>query len=238
MIDLHCHFLPGIDDGPELMAESLLLARMAVADGITHTVVTPHIHPGRYDNEKASIEQVYLSYQEQLKKEDIKLHLGMASEVRISMEMIPLITEGRIPFLGELDGYKIILLEFPHSHILPGSDKLVNYLLKQNIRPLIAHPERNKDVIRKLDKIEPFVKMGCLLQLTAGSVAGHFGAAVQQRSEEILKSGWAHVIATDSHDPKNRPPVLMAGQLAAAEHVGEEEAFKLVDTHPRAIITT
>ena len=238
MIDIHCHFLPGIDDGPESMAEAVLLARMAVADGITHTIVTPHIHPGRYDNEKASIEQGFHAYTQKLQEEGIALKVGMASEVRISMEILPLIAEDKIPFVGELDGYKILLLEFPHSHILPGSDKLVDYLLQRNIRPLIAHPERNKDVMRKVEKIEPFVKMGCLLQLTAGSVAGHFGSIAQQRSHQLLEAGWAHVIATDSHDPKNRPPILKAGQQAASEIVGDEEAFKLVDTHPRAIISS
>jgi len=236
MIDLHCHFLPEVDDGPETMAESLLLARMAVADGITHTVVTPHIHPGRYENDKASINQAFQSYKQKLSSEEINLDVTMASEVRISMEMLPLIAEGRIPFLGELDGYKVMLLEFPHSHILPGTDKMIDYLLSRHIRPLIAHPERNKDVLRDLKKIEPFVKMGCLLQLTAGSIIGQFGSAAQQRSEEILKADWAHVIATDAHNCKNRPPVLMAGQKAAADVIGEKLAFDLVDTNPRAII--
>lgn len=235
MIDLHCHFLPGIDDGPETMAESLLLARMAVEDGITHTVLTPHIHPGRYDNDKVSIDKVFQTYKQKLSDKEINLNVRMASEVRISMEMLQLIAEDKVPFLGELDGYKILLLEFPHSHILSGSEKMVDYLLSRNIRPLIAHPERNKDVLRDLKKIEPFVKMGCLLQLTAGSVAGQFGSAVQQRSEEILRANWAHIIATDAHNPKNRPPVLMMGQRAAADIVGDKQAFDLVDTNPRSI---
>ncbi|MBQ0789204.1 MAG: hypothetical protein KBT50_01195 [Cycloclasticus sp.] len=238
MIDMHCHFLPGIDDGPELMAESMMLARMAVEDGITHTVVTPHVHPGRYENDKASIKKVFNLFKEQLRIEGINLHVEMAAEVRISMEMLPLIEQDKIPFLGELDGYKILLLEFPHGHILPGSDKLVNYLLQRNIRPLIAHPERNKDVIRQLNKIEPFVRMGCLLQLTAGSIAGHFGLQSQQRSHEILNAGWAHVIATDAHNSEHRPPILKAGLNAATELIGEEAAFKLVDTNPRAIISS
>jgi len=235
MFDIHCHFLPGIDDGPQTMAESLLLAKMAVADGITHTIVTPHIHPGRYENDKASIDKIYRQFKDKLKEEKIALEVGMAAEVRISMEILPLIAEGKIPFIGELDGYKIMLLEFPHSHILPGTDKMVDYLLKRNIRPLIAHPERNKDVIRKFEKIEPFAKMGCLMQLTSGSIAGDFGEAAQERSHQILNAGWATVIATDSHDPKHRPPVLMKGQEAAAQLVGHEEAKNLVDTNPRSI---
>ena len=238
MIDLHCHFLSGIDDGPTSMEESLVLARLAVADGITHAVVTPHIHPGRYENDKASIESVFRLFKEQLSIEGIALHVEMGSEARISMELLSLMADNKIPFLGEIGGYKILLLEFPHGHILPGSDKLVDYLLKQKIRPLIAHPERNKDVIRQLSKIEPFIYQGCLLQLTAGSITGQFGENAQQRSHEILKEGWGHVIATDAHNSKNRPPCLKAGYLAAADIVGADAAFKLVDTNPRAIISS
>ncbi len=86
-----------------------------------------------------------------------------------------MLAAGEIPFLGEEDGYKYMLLEFPHGNIPPGSDKMINRLLDQKIRPVIAHPERNMEVMQKLEKIEPFVDQGCLLQVTSGSIAGQFG---------------------------------------------------------------
>lgn len=235
MIDLHCHLLPGIDDGPQTLDESLQLARIAVENGITHSVVTPHILPGRYDNDSDSIAAVFEDFREALQSEQIPLQVAMAAEVRLDPEIIGMIAENRVPFLGEVNGYKIILLEFPHGHILPGSDKLVEYLLKRNIRPLIAHPERNAGVIRQLEKIEPFVQAGCMLQLTAGSVHGFFGKPVRQRCQQMLELGWVNILASDAHDIKHRQPELEKGRQAAAQVIGEAAAWSLVREQPAAI---
>ncbi|MGB7739048.1 MAG: CpsB/CapC family capsule biosynthesis tyrosine phosphatase, partial [Steroidobacteraceae bacterium] len=187
MIDLHCHFLPGIDDGAATLADGLALAQAAAADGITYSVMTPHIHPGRYENTRSTIEQAFKDFRFALRKARIPLHIGMAAEVRLSPDIVALLSQNEVPFLGELDGDRIILLEFPHTHVPPGADKLVERLLKQRIRPLIAHPERNQDVIRNLSKIDPFVEMGCFLQITAGALVGHFGQAPQRRALQLLE---------------------------------------------------
>mgnify|MGYP000076588338 CR=1 FL=1 len=235
MIDLHSHLLPGIDDGARSLDESLQLARMAVADGITHITFTPHIHPGRYDNSVNTIEPVFLKLQQALKDEAIPLTVAMSGEVRLSAEVLMLVAQNQVPFLGEWEGQKVMLLELPHSHIPPGSDKLVKWLLDRNILPMIAHPERNKDIMRDLDMIAPFVEMGCLFQITAMSVAGGFGVPAAQRSMEILEKGWATVLATDAHNLDRRPPVLSGGLAAARAVVGEEAANALVFDNPRTI---
>lgn len=236
MIDLHCHLLPGIDDGPTTMGEALLLARLAVANGISTSVVTPHIQPGVYNNNKQGIEKVFVEFKAALAAEQIMLNLAMAAEVHISPEILPMIAAGDIPFLGKEDGYKYLLLEFPHEHIPLGSDKMVNCLLARNIRPVIAHPERNKDVIRQIEKILPFVQQGCLLQVTAGSVAGRFGPRVQQRACEMLESGWVSMLASDAHNMDHRPPELEPGRQAAALIVGEEASWELVRERPRRVM--
>jgi protein-tyrosine phosphatase len=235
MIDLHSHLLPGIDDGATDLQDALRLSRHAVSSGITHMVMTPHIHPGRYENDIHSINAAHDQLRSALESNAVELHTTVAAEVRVSVEMIAMISQSLIPFLGELDGYKIILLEFPHSHVLPGTDKLISLLLKQGIRPMIAHPERNKDVIRDLNKIRPFVDMGCLLQVTAGSVAGNFGEPARERAEQILSMGWAHVLASDAHNDY-RLPELNAGREAAAAIVGEEASWQLVRDNPWAIV--
>ncbi|WP_315983498.1 CpsB/CapC family capsule biosynthesis tyrosine phosphatase [Aliamphritea spongicola] len=117
MIDLHCHLLPGIDDGPASLEEAVELAAMAAADGITHAVATPHIHPGRYDNNIHSITPAYEALKNAIVERNIPLELGMAAEVRISVEMLAMIPTNQIPFLGEWEGRKVLLLELPHSHI-------------------------------------------------------------------------------------------------------------------------
>ncbi len=235
MFDLHCHFLPGIDDGAETMVEALKLAELAVANGITHSVMTPHIHPGRYENDIQSISNVFDAFVDELIVANIPLSVGMAAEVRISIEMVAMITDHRIPFLGELDGYSVILLEFPHNQIIPGAANLVDLLIGQKIRPLIAHPERNKDVIRDLDTIKPLIDAGCLLQITSGSLEGRFGEVVQQRGFEMLERDWVHILASDAHNVRNRPPELEPGRKAAARIIGEEASWLLVNQRPSEI---
>src|ERR1700722_8587927 len=112
MIDLHCNFLPGIDDGAQNLADGLALAQARVADGITYSVMTPHMHPGRYDNTRSSIEPVFQDFRLALRKARIPLRIGMAAEVRLSPDIVTLLSHNEVPFLGELNGYRIILLEF------------------------------------------------------------------------------------------------------------------------------
>lgn len=236
MIDLHCHLLPGIDDGARTLAEALDMARAAVGNGIEYAVMTPHLHPGRYENTRSSTEEPLREFRAALRKEQIALEIGVAAEVRLAIEILPLLEQDEVPFLGEMDGYRIMLLEFPHGHITHGAENLIQKLLDNKIRPIIAHPERNKEVIRDLTKIEPFVEMGCLLQLTASAVAGHFGAGPHLCARQLLELGVVNVLATDAHNLKGRRPELREGMEAAAEIVGDAAAHALVHQNPRAIV--
>jgi len=236
MIDLHCHLLPGIDDGPDTLEQALELARIAVANGITHSVVTPHIHPGRYENDAASIQQHLADYRAALVAEGIPLKLGFAGEVRLGAEVLMMVQQGQIPFYGEYEGKQVFLLELPHSHVPPGSDKLVKWLLDQNILPMIAHPERNKEIMRRLDKITPFVEMGCLFQVTASSVAGLFGEPALETARALLEKGCVTILASDAHNAQHRPPQLDHGRDAAAEIVGVEEAQRMVTERPWGLV--
>ncbi len=236
MYDLHCHLLPGIDDGPETLDEALAMARLAVAEGIQKSVVTPHLHVGRWDNDRAAIEAAVSDYRRALAAADIALEIGFAAEVRCDYDILPLIAQDRVPFLGTLDGKRVLLLEFPHSQVPVGGDKLVARLLANNIQPMIAHPERNKDIMRDLAKLEPFIEAGCLVQLTADAIAGGFGAKAKKRAREMLERGWVTVIASDAHDTELRPPRLHKGLAAAAKIVGEAAARAMVDDIPRRIV--
>jgi protein-tyrosine phosphatase len=236
MIDLHCHFLPGIDDGAKTIEQSLALARASLANGIRHAVMTPHINPGRYDNNRMLIKSCFDKFRAVLERESIPLEISMAAEVRVAPEVFPMLQNGEIPFLGEMNGEKVLLLEFPHSHIPPGSDLFVDNLLKQNIRPLIAHPERNRELIRKPAKLDPFLERGCLVQITASSLLGIFGDGPAQRARELLERDVFTVLATDAHNLEGRRPLLREGAAAAAKIIGEDAAQDLVEKNPSQIL--
>jgi protein-tyrosine phosphatase len=218
------------------MDQALAMARAAYDNGIRFSIMTPHIHPGRYENSAQTISQSLARFRIALSKAGIPLKLGMAAEVRLSPEILPMLEHDQIPFLGQLDGYRIMLLEFPHSHIPPGTDRFVEKLLAMKVRPVIAHPERNKDVMHRYSKIEPFIEMGCFLQLTASAVAGRFGKMSHKRALQLLGSDAFMMLATDAHDLKGRYPELREGYEAAVELVGLEDAKKLVVDHPMAVV--
>lgn len=236
MIDLHCHLLPGMDDGPATLEESLALCRLAVADGITLAIVTPHIHPGRWENTRRSIAEACSALQRALELHDIPLHLGFAGEVRLTDRIMQQVVDNDIPFYGSVDGYKIMLLEFPHSHLIPGGEKLVRWLLEQGIRPMIAHPERNKQIMKDASQLLPYIEAGCWVQVTGGSVTGHFGDKSRTIAHELLQSDMVTVLASDGHNGRVRPPTLRQTYDYIVSQFGDQRAQRLMLDTPAAII--
>jgi len=232
MIDLHNHLLPGIDDGAPDLETALALAGHAVADGITHLVCTPHIHPGRYDNTPGTIVEALTCFREGLAQHSIQLEVSAAAEVRFGMELMVGISQNSIPFLGQWQGRKVLLLEFPHGEIPFGAERLTSWLLQRDIVPMIAHPERNKGLMRAPSRLKPFLDQGCLLQVTAASVAGRFGPAAQQLAHDLLKQGVVTILASDAHNLEHRPPNLTEGMQHAARVVGDKQAEALVKHTP------
>jgi protein-tyrosine phosphatase len=236
MIDLHCHLLHGMDDGPTTQQESLELCRIAAADGITRAIVTPHVHPGRWENTRTSIYRARNALQQLLDRHEIPLQLGFAGEVRLTDCVMQQVANDEIPFYGEVDGYRVMLLEFPHSHLIPGSQQLARWLLDQGIRPLIAHPERNKQIMKDVSQLRPFIDCGCWLQVTAGSVSGDFGAGAQAIAHHLLQNDMVTVLASDGHNAKARPPVLRHVFELITRRYGAERATRLMLETPAAIV--
>ncbi len=218
------------------MSEALALARAAVADGITVCAMTPHIHPRRYPNVKSVLLGHLAAFRAALAEHQIPLQIHLGAEVRLSVESLEQLLEGEVPFLGEVGGYKIILLEFPHQMIPLGSQQFVDKLLSMKIRPLIAHPERNKAVLADLERIRPFVNAGCWLQVTAGALTGNFGAPAREVALRLIKNDWVHVVASDSHNLEARPPVISAARDMLAQLFGSDMAEQMVAVRPARIL--
>lgn len=205
MIDLHSHILPGIDDGARTLDIALEMAQQAVDCGISHMVCTPHIHKGYFDNSPSSIEPVFNKFVEAVTNASIPLTLSYAAEVRVN-ELIPVwFKKGELLFLGKHSEKQVLLLEMPHSHVPQGLDVLIKWLLRNNVQPLIAHPERNRELLAEPHKFAWLQRQGCLFQATAGALTGRFGDNVEQFATSLMKQKAFHVVASDTHDVVRRP---------------------------------
>lgn len=216
------------------MDESLVMASTASENGITHAVLTPHIIPGRYDNTLHSISEAFQHFRHALEQERIALKTTFAAEIRLDPVIMEMVNTSTVPFLGKDNGYDLLLLEFPHNTIPPGAGELVSWLLKRNIRPVIAHPERNQSVMDKPESLQPFLDAGCLLQITAGSLTGVFGRQPEKTARKLLNLGWVSVIASDAHNNQKRSPDMEPGRKIAEKIVGKADSWAMVRDRPVA----
>lgn len=236
MIDLHCHFLPGVDDGAQTLEDALALARAAVADGISHAVLTPHVHPGLFDNVRSRLEPAVAEFRQALAQHDIPLAVSLGGEMRLEPASLALIAQGEVPTVGYWGSEPVVLVEMPHDQIPLGADKAMAFLRNQGLVPMIAHPERNKGVMRNWQLIEAFVDAGCLLQVTAGSVCGDFGETCRQVAEQLLAKNWVTVVASDAHNLAHRPPAMSRAHAALNQTHGLAMAEQLTRYNPRLIV--
>lgn len=232
MIDIHCHLLPGIDDGPPTLDAALDLAKALVDDGITDVVVTPHVFPGRFENRSSNIGVEFAAFQDELAVAGVPLTLRWGGEVRLTPEVLDLLPTNELPFLGRADGLRTLLLEMPDGQIPVGALNFVRYLLTHGIRPLIAHPERNRGVMDNIERLQPLLDAGCQVQVTAGSLVGQFGARAQAVAEELLDRQWVHVIASDAHNLTGRRPRMHDAAAWISRHRGPELARELTVLAP------
>jgi len=236
VIDLHCHHLPGIDDGAPDMETALALLEASAADGITEAVLTPHVYPGRWDNTLSSLRPVFAAFKQAAEAAAIPVTLHLGGEVHLLPEALHLCDEGDLPLIGLWQDLRVVLLEFPDGQIPVGALKAVAYLRQRGIVPMIAHPERNKDVMRDPLRLKPFVDAGCLIQVTAASIAGRFGRRALQTSIALLERDWITAVATDAHNLKHRPPMLSDARDALVRLAGEIKAADLTEINPGIIV--
>lgn len=233
MIDLHCHLLPGIDDGAPNLDTSLAMARIAVADGIKLMACTPHIYPGMYDNNGPAILQAVAELQIQLEEADIPLRLIGGADTHIAPDLVNGLQTGRVPALGQS---RYFLLEPPHHVAPPRLAETVFDLLAAGYVPVITHPERLSWIEDRYETFIELARQGAWLQVTSGSLTGRFGKAAQYWGERLLDEGWVHILATDAHGVDRRPPLLAEGRKAAERWLTAEEAYHLVVTRPQGIL--
>jgi len=211
-VDIHCHLVPGIDDGSKSWDETLAMAQMAVADGIRTIVVTPHQLGNFAHNHGDTIRAKTAELQKFLDDSQVSLQVLPGGDVRIEANLVARIRRGEVMSLA--DHRKHVLLELPHELYVP-LDRIISDLHAASMVGILSHPERNLGILSQPSVVAPLVAQGCLMQITAGSLLGAFGPQVQKFSDMLLEQGLVHFVSTDAHGPKSRRPLL--GQ--AFEHV-------------------
>lgn len=222
LIDLHCHMLPGVDDGAKDQTVALKLARVAVEQGISHLLLTPHHMDSHYMNHKQDVIEKTAVFQSILESEKISLKVFPGQEVHLTGDLLDAVLEGDILFMDANNRY--LLLEFPHNEVPEYAENMVFELTSRGITPVIAHPERNLGFQKDPDKLYDFVKMGCLTQLTSSSYMGIFGKKVQDLTEKIIKANLGFVFASDAHNFEGRRFMMREAFERLAEREGSEVA--------------
>lgn len=233
MIDLHCHLLPGIDDGAQTIEASLEMARIAVADGITTTACTPHIYPGMYENTAAGIRDAIAAVERQLADAGIPLKLTIGADAHMTRELQDRLDAHTAPTLGDT---RYFLLEPPHHVAPPHFEDHVSSFLMAGYVPVITHPERLTWIEQHYDAFVRVAQRGAWLQVTSGSLTGDFGSDAKYWGERLVDEGWVHILATDAHGTHRRRPELAKGRRAAEKMLGAEEAEAMVTTRPAAML--
>ena len=230
MVDIHCHIVPGVDDGAKDLEMSLAMLEKAREVGLTHILTTPHIRGEKdglsvHDFHKARFELL------QQKAEGIEVILG--GEVRVTSESYQVVDQREFTS-GEQGKY--ILLELPHDHVPKYLGELLFAYRLRGVTPIIAHPERNIGIIEHLETALTLVEQGAHLQLTNGSVTGELGQVFEQVSWKLLEAGLISFVASDAHNLTSRTFDNWTSTYDRLQNaLGTPVADSLTTTNPRSV---
>jgi len=235
MIDLHCHILPGVDDGAQSLEESVAMCRLAAADGCEAMVATPHQRRGEWWNADREHLAALAGEIQDAVGSQLRVHLG--GEVHVDSELLSEVE--KLPDGGgilPLAGSRYLLIEFGPHGAPSEAIHLVHELTVAGWRPIIAHPEFIPWLAPEPELVARLVALGATTQVTAMSVTGDFGRRPQVDCNTLLDAGLVHFVASDSHGIRRRPPGLQRARRLIASRWGEETAHSLTCDNPRAVL--
>ena len=230
MIDIHCHILPEVDDGPKSWETAEAMCRMSAADGIEHIVASPHAND-RYFYDREYLADLLRALQTRIGGAP-KLSLGC--DFHLSLENMQAAIES--PERYCIGNGHYLLVEFSNFSIPPQVDAWFSQLREIQMTPIITHPERNPILQEAPQRVLRWIELGCTVQVTASALTGSWGTRTRQVAELLLKQKAVHFLASDGHDTERRPPVLSAARRMVAREFGEEVAEALVEGNPRAVV--
>lgn len=234
MIDVHCHILPGVDDGPSDIEESVEMCRVAASDGVKRIIATPHSNPSVYDSGTAKTIELTEELNVRLREAGIPLSIQAGCEAHATPDLIARLKNSEVLTLDGQGRY--VLLEFPFETMPLNWDMFVLSLKNAGYMPVMAHPERNVWFLNRPEALFDAVDKGIMLvQITAASVTGELGPVIKAFSARLLERNLVHVVASDGHSASYRPPVLSGARIAAAAIIGIDRAEPLFTGNAEAI---
>jgi len=230
MVDIHCHILPGIDDGSKSWEMTAEMCRIAAEDGITHIVATPHANDlFEYDRERCTEMLGQLS-----DAANGRLAFSLGCDFHFSYDNIQdALANPRRYTIGDS---QYLLVEFSNYGLPPTVKQDLLLLASNGMVPIITHPERNPILARKPEMVLEMAQQGCLIQITANTFTGFWGRQPKKIAEWLLKREAVHIIASDAHDPEHRRPLLSEARDAVAALAGKDVAAALVTHNPSAVV--
>ena len=228
MVDLHCHILPDLDDGPDTMEESLAMAESAIADGITHVVATPHANSD-YFFDYGRVRQLRDQLQD---KAGDRLKIATGCDFHLNPENLEALRKNPRQFCLNQRDY--LLVEFNEVSIPPSMDHTLHQIQLAAVQPVITHPERNRILRSRPERLKKWVRQGCFVQATGGSLTGGFGAGAQQDALRWIGQGLIHFVASDAHNTRTRVLRMQPAYTVVAQQFGEEKARALFQENPLA----
>jgi protein-tyrosine phosphatase len=229
-VDIHCHCLPGLDDGPATLEQSLRLCQALVDDGITSVVATPH-QLGRYEgrNDAHQIRLAVSELESALEQQRIPLDIAPGADVRIHERLPQLFLAGEV--LTVADANRHILLELPHE-LMVDPLPTIRALQDLGLQSIVTHPERYRYLREAFEPMRAWIQAGAVFQVTAGSLLGEFGNSAFELAWQLVRENMVELIATDSHDATKRPPRLSAALQQLTKEVGHERASEIGVLNP------
>jgi protein-tyrosine phosphatase len=233
-VDIHCHCLPGIDDGPATLPEAIGLCRLLVTDGATDVIATPH-QLGRYDgfNAAPQVRDAVAQLQSALNEKDIPLTIHPGGEVRVDERIPRLLRDDGLLTLGDLGEFLLIELSTA-AYIKP--EGLLAHLSQTGLQIILAHPERYVALQRDHDAAHPWIACGAALQLNADSLLGGAGAAARDAAWDWLERGWVSLVASDAHNVAIRRPRMSEAIESITRRLGDETARRVCVENPLRVL--
>ena len=223
-IDIHCHIMPGVDDGSPDTQTSLEMLRIAEKNGITHMILTPH-HKPMHHNVSPEHNVLYRKrLLEKAKEAGIKVKLFSGNEIYYSDETMEELIRGEICSLA---GSDYVLVEFHPSNPFRAIQNAINRVQGAGYIPIIAHVERYSDIVQHSSRVGDIIDMGCYIQVNASSIMGKYGLGIAHFTKKLLKDEMVHFVASDAHDAAKRSPALLECRSFVERKYGEDYAARI-----------